>query len=494
MDITLIFPNNLFHVSPILNKSTKIFLFQDPIFFKDNKHPINFHKKKILLHLSSMESYNNKLISEGYDSKIIYFNELLEENYLNNFFIRERVTSLSLYRTQNNALTQRLSSSAYELSINIKWHESPLFLLNTDDIEKEFFNKSKFMMSNFYKNQRKRFNLLMTQDSKPIGGKWSYDAENRKKLPKNIHVPNINKFFYDEKIMEKSKSIINKYFSDNHGNIDNFNYPIDRNQALISLDEFLEERMHNFGIYEDAISEKDPYLFHGIITPYLNIGLVTPQEILNRVIEFSENNSVPLNSLEGFIRQVIGWREFIRGIYESSGSKQRTSNYWGFKRDIPDSFYNFSTGILPVDNVVKKVIDNAYAHHIERLMILGNFMFLLGIKPDSVYKWFMELFIDSYDWVMVPNIYGMSQFSDGGLMATKPYISGSNYILKMSNFKKGEWCDIWDSLYWNFIKRNENFFLNNPRLSLMISIYNKKNSSEIDKYNQLEKEFINKIF
>ena len=494
MDATLIFPNHLFNNSPALNKSRKVYLFQDPIFFKDVKYPVNFHKKKLLLHISSMEAYNLKLISEGYNSKIVYFHELDGEKYFNNFFIREEITKIYTYRVTDYELNKRLLNSTQEISIKIQWFESPLFLLNTDDIEKEFNNKSKFMMSNFYKKQRKKFNLLMTPELHPIGGKWSYDYENRKKLPKNIDIPKLRSNFFEKKIMDKSEAIINKYFANNPGTIDNFNYPINRDQALSSFDEFLENRLVNFGNYEDAISDNHLHIFHGVITPYLNIGLIAPQEIIDRVIKFSENNTIPLNSLEGFIRQIIGWREFIRGIYESSGSKQRTSNYWGFERDIPDSFYNFSTGILPVDNVVKKVIDNAYAHHIERLMILGNFMFLLGIKPDSVYKWFMELFIDSYDWVMVPNIYGMSQFSDGGLMATKPYISGSNYVLKMSNFKKGEWCDIWDSLYWNFIKRNEKFFLNNPRLSLMISIYNKKNSSEIDKYNQLEREFINKIF
>ena len=161
---------------------------------------------------------------------------------------------------------------------------------------------------------------------------------------------------------------------------------------------------------------------------------------------------------------------------------------------MPESLYRFNTGIEPVDNVVKRVIDNAYGHHIERLMILGNFMFLIGINPNNVYKWFMELFIDSYDWVMVPNVYGMSQFSDGGLMATKPYISGSNYILKMSNFRKGEWCEIWDSLYWNFIKRNEDFFLKNPRLSLMVSLYNKKDNSEKRKYKYLEEKFLSNLF
>jgi len=494
MDASLIFPNNLFPNNPVLRKSKKVFLIQDPLFFLDEKFPISFHKKKILLHLSSIESYNQKLIGEGYDSRIIYFYELLKKDYFEDFFIREKITKIFVCKISDFELRKRLLESTKRLSIKVEWFESPLFLLSSVEVQQEFFNKSKFMMSNFYKKQRKLFNVLLDSNSKPIGGKWTFDSENRKRLPKNIEVPKLKKLSYEIPVMQKSKLIIEKYFRGNPGNIDNFNYAINRKQALNSLDEFLENRLVNFGSFEDAISDSEPFLFHGVLTSYLNIGLVTPKEILDKVLDFSNNYSVPINSLEGFIRQIIGWREFIRGIYESSGSKQRTSNFWGFEREMPESLYRFNTGIEPVDNVVKRVIDNAYGHHIERLMILGNFMFLIGINPNNVYKWFMELFIDSYDWVMVPNVYGMSQFSDGGLMATKPYISGSNYILKMSNFRKGEWCEIWDSLYWNFIKRNEDFFLKNPRLSLMVSLYNKKDNSEKRKYKYLEEKFLSNLF
>ncbi len=204
-----------------------------------------------------------------------------------------------------------------------------------------------------------------------------------------------------------------------------------------------------------------------MLSPLLNIGLITPALVIDRLLEFSGRHDVPLNSVEGFLRQIIGWREFIRLIYLKDGVKQRNSNIWNFDRKMPKSFYDGTTGIVPLDTVVRRVLKTSYCHHIERLMILGNFMFLCGIHPHEVYKWFMEMFIDSYDWVMVPNTYGMSQFSDGGLMATKPYISSSNYILKMSDYKKGEWCSIWDSLYWRFIFNHKKFFSSNPRLSMM---------------------------
>ena len=184
---------------------------------------------------------------------------------------------------------------------------------------------------------------------------------------------------------------------------------------------------------------------------------MTPLEIVKKTLEYHEINPVRLNSLEGFIRQVIGWREFIRGIYSERGVEQRNSNSWNFSNKIPEKFYTGTTGLLPVDKVVKSGIQNSYSHHIERLMIMGNIMMLLEFDPNEVYRWFMEVYIDSYDWVMVPNIYGMSQFSDNGLMATKPYISSSKYILKMSDYKDDSWCKIWDSFTGDLLRSMKSF-------------------------------------
>jgi len=178
------------------------------------------------------------------------------------------------------------------------------------------------------------------------------------------------------------------------------------------------------------------------------------------------------------LRQIIGWREFIRGVYIAVGNKERIRNFWNFDRKIPNSFYNGDTGIEPIDDTIKKINNSAYANHIERLMIIGNFMLLCEFEPNEVYKWFMEMFIDSYDWVMVPNVYGMSQFSDSGMMSTKPYISSSNYILKMSNYKKGDWCKIWDSLFWNFMDKQREFFIKNPRMRMLVSSFDRMEESK----------------
>lgn len=200
-----------------------------------------------------------------------------------------------------------------------------------------------------------------------------------------------------------------------------------------------------------------------------------------------------MNSLEGFIRQIMGWREFIRIVYEREGSHQRTKNFWGFERKIPKSFWLGKTGILPVDNVIQKLLQTGYSHHIERLMVMGNFMLLCEFHPDEVYRWFMEMYVDAYDWVMVPNVYGMSQFADGGLITTKPYISGSNYLLKMSDYPKGVWTEIWDGLFWRFIYVHRDFFLKNPRMGMMVKMFDKMPEEKQNHHIDVAKNFLKKL-
>ena len=201
----------------------------------------------------------------------------------------------------------------------------------------------------------------------------------------------------------------------------------------------------------------------------------------------------PINSIEGFIRQIIGWREFIRGVYFAKGSQERTTNFFGFKRKIPNSFYYGNTNIPPIDITIKKLLKTSYNHHIERLMVLGNFMLLCEFDPDEVYKWFMELYIDSYDWVMVPNIYGMSQFSDGGLMSTKPYVSSSNYLIKMSDYSKGDWQKIWDGLYWRFIYKQKDLFNKNIRMRFILNILDRMSEEKLKNHFKNAETFLNNM-
>ena len=493
MDCTIIFPNNLFLNKKELNKNSKIFIFQDPLFFKDVKYPIKFNKKKILMHLLSTENYTNELIKLGYDADLITFDNLNSTNYVETFLRKNNIRNLKIYEIVDYELKKRFESAALSSNVRINWMKNPLFLLDFEEVEREFKDRKKFLMANFYKKQRKKFNILIDNGG-PVGEKWSFDDENRKRFDPKVKIPDEIRFEYDENLFSKNFKLVNKYFNENYGNLDDFNFPINSEQANLAFDYFLENKLDLFGDYEDSISSKENFIFHSLLSQYMNIGLLTPLEVINKTLDYHEKNPVRLNSLEGFIRQVIGWREFIRGIYSEKGVEQRNSNSWNFNNKIPDKFYTGTTGLPPVDKVIKSGIQNSYSHHIERLMIMGNIMMLLEFDPNEVYKWFMEVYVDSYDWVMVPNIYGMSQFSDNGLMATKPYISSSKYILKMSDYKEDDWCKIWDALYWRFIKKHEKFFKSNPRLSLMVNIYEKKPEEMKKNYEKICEEYILSLY
>lgn len=307
----------------------------------------------------------------------------------------------------------------------------------------------------------------------PLHGKWSFDADNRKRYPKGQQPPEIM-FPAADDYSREAFDYVQNGFGNNPGELTKEPmYPVSHESAGDWLEQFLTERFALFGPYEDAMVKDEVFLHHSVLSPLLNSGLLTPTQVLDKTLTFAINNQVPFNSLEGFVRQLIGWREFIAGMYRFKGREQRTKNFWGFTRKIPPSFYDATTGIGPVDIVIKKVLTTGYCHHIERLMVLGNFMLLCEFDPDEVYRWFMEMFIDAYDWVMVPNVYGMSQFADGGLMATKPYISGSNYLMKMSDFPKGDWQQIWNALFWRFMHVHRGFFTQNPRLGMLVRSFDK---------------------
>jgi deoxyribodipyrimidine photolyase-related protein len=352
-----------------------------------------------------------------------------------------------------------------------------MFLTSRDNFF-EFANEQKKLirMASFYQKIRTKMNILIDENNKPIGGKWSYDEENRKKIPKNTLLPKI----HDKKLnnnINNLKSIINLKFKDHPGVADNLWMPTNREDSLNWLDKFFEEKFFDFGNYEDAIISENNFLFHSAISPILNMGLLTPDEVIKKAIDIANLNSIPINSLEGFVRQIIGWREFIRGIYHYKGKEEKSSNFWKHNRKLTEDWYKGTTGITPLDDAIKDCLKYGYTHHIPRLMIICNIMNLSKIDPNEIYKWFMEMFVDSSDWVMIPNVYGMGTFADGGIFATKPYSCGSNYILKMSNYKKDEWCDIVDGLYWMFMSNNISFFKSNPRLAILVKSLERMNEN-----------------
>ena len=364
--------------------------------------------------------------------------------------------------------------------------------LNSRDEFKNYLGKSKKpFMATFYKEVRKKSGILMGADGNPIGGKWSFDEDNRNKLPKDISIPKFPKI-NESTHTKKLKPIIEKLFKNHPGSTDNFWLATEYEDVVKLLNFFIKEKSNLFGDYEDAVNQNDNILFHSALSPYINLGLITPEFIIQKILDFDKKNKIRMNSLEGYIRQVIGWREFMRGIYQGYSEKMETRNFFKQNRKMKNSWYEGTTGLPPLDHAIQNAVNHGWSHHIERLMILSNIMNLCEIKPIIVYKWFMEMFVDSSDWVMVPNVYGMGLFSDGGIFATKPYICGSAYFMKMMDFKKGDWCNTMDGLYWRFIDRNRKFFLTNPRLSMMVRIFDKMKDerkklilSEADKFIKL---------
>jgi len=470
--INLVFPHQLFQKSPLLEYDAPWYLVEEYLFFK--QYP--FHKQKIAFHRATMQQYADFLRQE-IKAEVHYINateKIADIRMLIPALKKKGIGHVNYIDPTDNWLQKRMDKGFAENGITTTQYNSPLFL-NTKEELADFFrsDKKKYHQTTFYAHQRKKQNILIESDGKPTGGKWTFDTENRKKYPAKktppfVQFPDVDTYYKEAKIY------VDQHFSSHLGTLTDYQlYPSSFKTTKAWLYQFFEQRFVDFGVYEDAIVAENSILNHSVLTPMLNVGLITPKEIISACLDYAQQNNIPINSTEGFVRQIIGWREFIRGVYEVRGSEERSTNFWNFKRKIPASFYNGTTGILPIDLTIKKVLQTGYCHHIERLMVLGNFMMLCEFDPDEVYQWFMELFIDAYDWVMVTNVYGMSQFADGGLIASKPYISGSNYLVKMSNYKKGSWQATWDGLFWRFMHTHRDFFLSNPRLGMLVKMFDK---------------------
>ncbi len=427
-----------------------------------------YHRHKLLLILSAMRSHYDFLQGRHtvyyyqIDDKRSYFEKLRDAVQ------KSGAEALSAYEPDNFWLQARLEEYADRLGVPLYFRPSKSFLLTGDEVQAEVdpqdagtkSARNRPRLQSFYINRRKKMDILMEEGS-PTGGQWSFDRENRKPFPKEIKFLPLPKADWTKHTHDLAP-LIRRLFPENPGDLADFFLPTTRAQALKWLDSFLQYRLPQFGPYEDAIHKSEVLGFHSLLSPIMNIGLLFPAEVVDAVCA----RDVPLASKEGFVRQIIGWREFIRGIYLTWNVE---GNFFEHRRKLGPAWYSGSTGIPVLDDSIKKVLRYGYVHHIERLMVIGNIMLLSEIHPDEVYRWFSELFVDAYDWVMVPNVYGMSQYADGGSFATKPYVASSRYLMKMSNYSKGKWCDTVDGLFWRFVKMHRSVFEKNPRMKMMTS-------------------------
>lgn len=424
-----------------------------------------YHQQKLAFILASMRNTAAALRAQGLE--VIYFG--LDSGHTIRSAIATTARDLaanqfSTFSIADRALTRGLERVAEAAGIAWKVVDSPAFLGSKEDFVHFREQSGSLRMSRFYQHQRSRLRILVNHTGRPEGGKWSYDSENRKKIPKGLRLPNQPEVEHNGTTLNAMREIVES-FPDNPGNAMELWLPADRRGAINWLDRFVRERLSGFGAYEDAMTQRSDLLFHSALSPLLNVGLLTPREVINAALT---QPNVAINDLEGFIRQVIGWREFIHGYYmtEPGVPNRAISNKRSHHRQFTHHWYDGTTGIVPLDQAIKTMLRKGWNHHIDRLMILSNMMNLCEIEPNSVYEYFMAHYVDAYDWVMRPNIEGMGLASAENSFATKPYVCSSNYMLKMSDYGRGEWADIVDGLYWRFVERNRCEFSANPRTAL----------------------------
>jgi deoxyribodipyrimidine photolyase-related protein len=457
MEVSLIFPQQIYEFNPCITTKRKVYIIEDHLFFTQ----FRFHKQKLVLHRATMKFYEDYLRKYGFDIEYIEFSALKDLDDLFRKFAQFGVKKIHHVETVDNCLEKSISENCKKYKISRKLYNTPVFLNKHDDLVSLFENK-KYDLNQFYKLQKNIFeNLNYINKSK--SGKWDLTIDKRKKIQLDIKFPKTG-FPEKHKYTYEAIDYVEKNFQSNPGNSHNFCYPVTFVEAINFLDDFLKNKFGKYGEYQDLIISDQVYLFHSVLSPIINCGMLSPEYIVQKAMEVHTDYEYNQNSLDYFIHRIIVWREFIRAVYVLEGSKLRTKNNLKFHKEIPISFWNATTGIKPVDDSIGKVLDHAWCNSSERLMILGNFMLLCEFNPNSVYSWFMQMFVDTYDWASVPNVYGFSQFSDAGLINTKPFITNSSYIIKVSDYQKGEWSEIWDSLYWRFLTIHRNILAKFPNM------------------------------
>ncbi|MEQ8233378.1 MAG: cryptochrome/photolyase family protein [Gammaproteobacteria bacterium] len=427
-----------------------------------------FHQHKLVLVLAAMRHQADALRAAGHAVHYLRLDEV-DNDGLFAAIARElahgtyaRVRHFPPPGRHAAALLERAFAAA---EVTVEPLPGPQFLTALDEFDAHL-RRGKPFLARFYRAVRERHGILLDADGGPRGGRWSFDADNRRALPREVTPPDWPAVERDAHVSD-CIALVAREFAAHPGVAHEFAWPVTRQGALAWLDDFLDARFAAFGTYQDAITTRSPLVFHSALSPFLNLGLLTPHEVLERALRHAAAHEVPLNSLEGFVRQLAGWREFVRGVHARFGADEARANHFDHQRRPAPSWYAGDTGIPPLDTAIRGACARGWNHHIERLMVLGNLMLLAEIAPRHAYAWFMSMYVDAYQWVMEPNVYGMALFSDGGLFATKPYVCGANYLLRMSDHPRGQWCDVVDGLYWRFCARQRAFFERQPRLRVM---------------------------
>lgn len=436
------------------------------------------HKQKIALVFSAMRHFAEELREEGI--RVDYV--CLDEQDNSGCFSGELQRALERHCCDRIVVTEPGEWRVLEmikawpgaLGCPADIRSDTRFLSSTEEFAAWARGRKSLRMEYFYREMRRKTGWLM-ENGKPTGGSWNYDVENRKALPKDMELPGRRRFEPDE-ITREVMALVENRFGDHFGELETFGWPVTHSEARLALDDFIENGLPNFGDFQDAMRGGEDFLFHALLSPCLNLGLLEPREVCEAALRAHANDHAPLAATEGLVRQILGWREFVRGLYWLKMPDYADSNYLEAKHSLPGFFWTAETELQCLKEVIAGTRRNAYAHHIQRLMVAGNFALLAGLEPAAVEEWYLLVYADAYEWVELPNTHGMALFADGGVMASKPYAASGAYINRMSDYcssctydpkaKQGAQACPFNLLYWNFLITQQDRLRQNPRMGL----------------------------
>ncbi|WCL49893.1 cryptochrome/photolyase family protein [Leptospira sp. GIMC2001] len=475
----------------------------------------SYHKQKLVMLLSSMRHFALEAAELGY-SIIYHFDQVGYANGLNSIAKLYQISAFDCLEIQEYEVEDELKN----LGSKLIYHSNNLYLSSKEDFYEVFPDskeaRKKYLQEKFYRYMRIKLNVLLDPNSpktnpKPLGGKWNLDHENRSNWKKSESTPKPIPWIKPDSITDEVIQLVENKYADHFGNLKDFGWPVNRSDALIWLEHFVQHSLINFGKYEDAMDFEEEYLFHSMLSPLIHLGLLHPLEVVHRVIEeynknHSINDPIPLSSIEGFIRQIIGWREYMRHVYQENRETYQSTNYFNFTSNLPDLYWNPDLGMACFQSIISTVLNRGYSHHITRLMVLSNFANLLGVDPHRLNDWFWIAYVDAFEWVVTPNVVGMGTYADGGICSTKPYVASANYIKKMApsyckNCKYdatellGDTACPFNALYWNFIGENEEFYSYSGRTDFALANWktftDEKKSQIRQQASAIRKKFLN---
>jgi deoxyribodipyrimidine photolyase-related protein len=476
-------------------KSIPIILIESQNYAKQRR----YHQQKLILVWSAMRHFKVQLQQLGWQISYSISDDF--QTALDQWINEHNITELMVMIPSDRSFLNLLENLS--LNCSLKFLPNNQFLWSREEFKTYAQKRKKLRLEDFYREGRRKFKILIDENHKPIGGKWNFDQENRKPPPKNLYPPQPLWFQPDEITLNVIEKVQNLNFT-TYGKASNFNWGVTRQEALFVLAHFRENILPDFGTYQDAMLTKQDTMWHSLISPYLNLGLLNPLEVIKSVENSYYAQNLSLNSVEGFIRQVLGWREYMHGVYHFVEPDYFQSNWFNHDFPLPKFYWNSKqTNLNCLHQVLNQLENTGYAHHIQRLMILSNFALILGVNPQELESWFHAVFIDAYDWVMQTNVIGMGQFADGGFLASKPYASSANYINKMSDYCRNcfyqkddrltEKACPFNYLYWDFLNRHQEKIKTQGRMNLVLKHLKTMTKEELAIITALAQNFRNSL-